>query len=97
MKALVVLGLKEDDIVNIIMDDFWTTGINVIIQSIEPSFDDIIQKRIFDEKIIGFEYFVPYKNENQKQILINKYFNHKLKAKVVSKNNNLELEILNIV
>jgi hypothetical protein len=39
----------------------------------------------------------PYKNENQKKILINKYSNYKLKAKVVSKNNNLELEILNIV
>ena len=93
---LTTIGLQLDDIVNVSIEDYWTTGINAVIISVELTYNDVIQKRQVNVNLqdYGYEHFIPYNNDKQKQILSNKFAKYKLRTKVINRNNNLELEII---
>ena len=93
---LTTIGLQLDDIVNVSIADYWTTGINAVIISVELTYNDVIQKRQVNVNLqdYGYEHFIPYKNDKQKLILSNKFAKYKLRTKVINRNNNLELEII---
>ena len=96
---LTTIGLQLDDIVNVSIADYWTTGINAVIISVELTYNDVVQKRKVNVNLqdYGYEHFIPYKNDKQKQILANKLTDYKLRTKVISRNNNLDLEIMDTI